>query len=85
MAVRTLDGVYIDLKDSRSIVGIELTNVPECRSVRSVDGYEISFTADDGNGGTCSGVVNVGVPPNIGANSGPAVNDVAVVDSTGGA
>ncbi len=42
------------------------TDTAEVRAERSGKGdgrvYEISFTADDGNGGTCEGSVNVGVP-----------------------
>ena len=42
--------------------------------------YHIGFTASDGNGGLCSGVVLVGVPfdPSLG----PAVDDGALYDST---
>lgn len=42
--------------------------------------YHISFTADDGNGGTCSGEVTVGVPRTT--RSGPAIDDGAIYDST---
>jgi hypothetical protein len=45
------------------------TDTAQIRAERSDldDGrvYEISFTADDGNGGTCSGSVYVGVPHDI--------------------
>jgi hypothetical protein len=42
--------------------------------------YHIFFTADDGNGGTCSGEVTVGVPRTT--RSGPAIDDGAIYDST---
>ena len=42
------------------------TDTAQIRAERSDDGdgrvYEISFTADDGNGGMCTGSVSVGVP-----------------------
>ncbi|MEO7859696.1 MAG: SBBP repeat-containing protein [Nitrospirales bacterium] len=43
--------------------------------------YQISFTADDGNGGSCTGAVKVGVPLNLkkGLN---AIDDGQVYDST---
>jgi hypothetical protein len=48
------------------------TDTAQIRAERSGmdDGrvYEISFTADDGNGGTCSGSVFVGVPHNSNSN-----------------
>jgi hypothetical protein len=43
--------------------------------------YHIGFTADDGNGGTCSGVVRVGVPHDQGRRSVP-VDDGPLYDST---
>jgi hypothetical protein len=43
--------------------------------------YHIGFTADDGNGGTCTGEVLVGVPKSQGANGGP-VDGGALYDST---
>jgi hypothetical protein len=43
--------------------------------------YHIGFTADDGKGGTCSGVVLVGVPKSMGKKGGP-VDDGALYDST---
>lgn len=43
--------------------------------------YHISFTANDGNGGTCSGEVTVGVPKSQGKKGGP-VDDGALYDST---
>jgi hypothetical protein len=43
--------------------------------------YHIGFTADDGNGGTCSGELLVGVPKNMGKKGGP-VDDGALYDST---
>jgi hypothetical protein len=44
--------------------------------------YHIGFTASDGNGGACSGMVMVGVPLNSGDSGGP-VDGGAVYDSTG--
>jgi len=53
------------------------------RSERSGKGdgrvYEISFTADDGNGGSCSGLVQVGVPHD---KKDTAVNSGTIFDST---
>jgi hypothetical protein len=43
--------------------------------------YHIGFTADDGNGGTCSGVVRVGVPHDQGGQPSP-VDDGPLYDST---
>lgn len=43
--------------------------------------YHIGFTANDGNGGTCSGVVLVGVPKSQGNNGAP-VDDGPLYDST---
>ncbi len=43
--------------------------------------YHIAFTADDGNGGSCSGVVRVGVPHDQGGRSVP-VDDGPLYDST---
>ena len=43
--------------------------------------YHIGFTADDGNGGTCSGVVRVGVPHDRGGQSSP-LDDGPLYDST---
>lgn len=43
--------------------------------------YHIGFTANDGNGGACSGVVRVGVPHDQGGQSTP-VDDGALYDST---
>jgi hypothetical protein len=43
--------------------------------------YQISFTADDGNGGECSGEVLVSVPKSQGA-KGAAINDGTTYDST---
>jgi hypothetical protein len=43
--------------------------------------YHIRFTANDGQGGSCSGEVLVGVPH---SNNGTAVDDGALYDSTGG-
>jgi hypothetical protein len=44
--------------------------------------YHIRYTADDGQGGSCSGDVEVGVPPN---RSRVAIDDGANFDSTLGA
>jgi hypothetical protein len=44
--------------------------------------YHIGFTADDGNGGTCSGEVLVGVPHSKGKKGAP-IDDGALYDSTG--
>lgn len=45
------------------------TDTAQVRAERSGLGdgrvYAISFTADDGNGGTCTGTVNVGVPHDV--------------------
>lgn len=43
--------------------------------------YHIGFTADDGNGGTCSGEVLVGVPKSQGKKDAP-VDDEPLYDST---
>jgi hypothetical protein len=43
--------------------------------------YYIYFTANDGNGGTCSGEVLVGVPKSMGKKGGP-IDDGALYDST---
>lgn len=43
--------------------------------------YRLSFTADDGQGGVCSGSVNVGVPPNMKPGNGP-IDDGQIYDST---
>ncbi|MDX1416087.1 MAG: lamin tail domain-containing protein, partial [Candidatus Promineifilaceae bacterium] len=56
----------------------------EVRSERVGSGngrvYHINFIADDGQGHSCSGVVNVGVP--ISNDGSPAVDDGALFDST---
>ena len=44
--------------------------------------YHITFTADDGNGGACSGTVLVGVPKSQGKKGGP-IDDGPLFDSTG--
>lgn len=55
------------------------------RAERDVGGngriYRLSFTADDGLGGSCTGTVDVAVPPNPRATS--VVNDGLIYDSTG--
>jgi hypothetical protein len=43
--------------------------------------YHIGFTADDGNGGSCSGTVSVGVPHDQGKNT-VLVDDGPLYDST---
>lgn len=45
--------------------------------------YRIAYTATDGSGGTCSGVVVVGVPHDQGSNGAPVDSGLAV-DSFGG-
>ena len=66
------------------------TGSAQVRAERSGKGngrvYEISFTADDGEGGSCSGTVKVGVrhDQGKGKKGGPAVNDGAIFDSTVG-
>lgn len=61
------------------------TSTAKVRAERSGLGngrvYEIGFTADDGQGGTCEGVVSVGVPHDKGKGSTP-INDGANYDST---
>jgi len=62
------------------------TPVAEVRAERDARAngrvYHISFTANDGLGGTCSGTVQVGVPLNKGANTPPPVDDGPLFDST---
>ncbi len=59
------------------------SQTPSVRAERSGGGngrvYEIAFTASDGNGGECSGSVNVSVPH---SKNGAAVDDGQVYDST---
>jgi hypothetical protein len=61
------------------------TAVAEVRAERSGLGngrvYQISFTADDGRGGTCEAIVPVEVPHS--RNGEPAVDDGPAYDSTG--
>ena len=61
------------------------TTTAEVRAERDDGGngrfYHISFTASDGNGGSCSGTVQVSVPKSMG-NNGAAVDDGALYDST---
>jgi hypothetical protein len=61
------------------------TSTAEVRAERQGSGngrvYHIGFTADDGNGGTCSGEVLVGVPKSMGKKGAP-VDDGALYDST---
>jgi hypothetical protein len=60
------------------------TSTAEVRAERVGSGngrvYHISFTADDGQGGSCSSEVLVGVPHNLQGD--PAVDDGALYDST---
>jgi len=60
------------------------TDTAQVRAERSGTGdgrvYHISFTADDGNGGTCTGEVLVSVPHD--QNGNPAVDQGALFDST---
>ena len=62
------------------------TSTAELRAERIDEGngrvYHIGFTASDGNGGTCSGTVQVSVPKSMGKN-GTAVDDGPLYDSTG--
>ncbi len=61
------------------------TAQPQVRAERSGTGngrvYAISFRADDGKGGTCTGVVTVGVPHDQGKDANP-VDDGQTYDST---
>ena len=87
----TIDSVYQDelvdgLGDGSSApdaVGIGGSSVM-LRAERDATGngryYHVSFTADDGQGGSCSGVVLVSVPHSQGKN-GAAVDDGPVYDS----
>lgn len=60
------------------------TSTASVRAERSGDEngrvYHVSFTADDGNGGSCTGVVQVGVPHDQSGD--PAVDDGPNFDST---
>jgi hypothetical protein len=62
------------------------TSVAEVRAERAADGngrfYHISFTADDGRGGTCLGVVLVSVPHDQGKKAEDPIDDGALYDST---
>lgn len=61
------------------------TGVAEVRVERAGDGngrvYQVAFTADDGQGGTCEGALPVSVPHS--QNGDPAVDDGQAFDSTG--
>ena len=61
------------------------TDSPEIRAERAGTGngrvYHIGFTASDGQGGTCTGEVTVGVPTSQGKKGGP-VDDGPLYDST---
>lgn len=59
------------------------TAMAQVRAERAGDGrvYHVEFSADNGNGGQCSGVVTVGVPHSMVE---PAVDGGAVYDSTSG-
>jgi hypothetical protein len=61
------------------------TDTASIRAERSGKGdgrvYEIAFTADDGNGGSCSATVSVTVPKNQGK-KGAAINSGTIYDST---
>jgi hypothetical protein len=61
------------------------TSTAQVRAERDGGGngrvYHISFTADDGHGGTCSAGILVGVPKSKGAD-GAAVDDGPLYDST---
>lgn len=60
------------------------TSTASVRAERAGNGngrvYQIDFLADDGNGGTCSGIVTVGVPKSQGRNGAP-VDDGPTYDS----
>jgi hypothetical protein len=43
--------------------------------------YQVAFSADDGNGGTCEGALPVSVPHS--QNGEPAIDDGQAFDSTG--
>jgi predicted extracellular nuclease len=62
------------------------TSIAEVRAERAADGngrvYHITFTADDGHGGTCSDEVLVGVPHDSGKKTEPPVDDGPLYDST---
>lgn len=63
------------------------SNEVQLRAERSGTGdgrvYRVSFTASDGQGGTCSGVVRVSVPKSQGGAGSTAVESPLVVDSFG--
>jgi hypothetical protein len=74
-------------KDDASAPDARLVPAPnkvDLRAERNGNGngrvYRIAFTADDGNGGTCSGTVKVSVPKSMGKN-GAAVESPASFDS----
>lgn len=62
------------------------TDGPEVRAERSGEGdgrvYHIGFTADDGQGGACTGEVTVAVPLSSRKNGGGPVDGGALYDST---
>ncbi len=64
-----------------------LTATAEVRAERSAQGdgrfYHITFGADDGQGGTCMGVVTVAVPHDQGKKAAPPVDQGPMFDSTG--
>lgn len=61
------------------------TSPAQLRAERALSGdgsvYHVAFTADDGKGGSCLGVVTVGVPHNQGKGNTP-IDDGALFDST---
>jgi len=65
-------------------LGIDSTQA-QVRSERSGKGngrvYQVSFTAEDGQGGSCSGAVHVGVPHDLGKGATP-IDDGQNYDST---
>jgi hypothetical protein len=67
---------------------VEVDETVSLRAERNGSGdgrvYHVSFTADDGSGGTCAGEVTVCVPHDQG-NGTTCVDGGALVDSTGGA
>ena len=71
-------------KDKKSPDGFGIgTSTAQIRAESSPTGdgrvYEISFSADDGNGGICSGKVSVGVPT---TKKGVAIDSGQIFDST---
>jgi hypothetical protein len=87
MTVSTLPGTLRPIAeavvaDPESGVGASTAEVrPERAGSGNGRVYHITFTADDGHGGTCSSEVLVGVPKSQGKKGGP-VDDGPLFDST---